>query len=150
MSHDMGLFRIYTCHSSAEECTYSCWRFIPLLLRKELTSAEVSLHSCLGLSFLPIKDDFDSANLFEESAETHIYDIHINPSFFAWNINFQTSHHHFFNHYTYICSDESFNDDAKKLSNSKIMAKIKVQGTENTVVSVQNEDYISLTDMAHC
>ena len=30
-----------------------------------------------------------------------------------------------------------------------IMAKIKVENTEITVVSVQNEDYISLTDMAH-
>ena len=30
-----------------------------------------------------------------------------------------------------------------------IMAKIKVQNTEISVVSVQNEDYISLTDMAH-
>ena len=29
------------------------------------------------------------------------------------------------------------------------MAKIKVENTEITVVSVQNEDYISLTDMAH-
>ncbi len=29
------------------------------------------------------------------------------------------------------------------------MAKIKVESTEITVVSVQNEDYISLTDMAH-
>ena len=29
------------------------------------------------------------------------------------------------------------------------MAKIKVQNTEISVVSVQNEDYISLTDMAH-
>ena len=29
------------------------------------------------------------------------------------------------------------------------MAKIKVEDTEITVVSVQNEDYISLTDMAH-
>ena len=28
------------------------------------------------------------------------------------------------------------------------MAKIKVENTEITVVSVQNEDYISLTDMA--
>ena len=31
----------------------------------------------------------------------------------------------------------------------KPMAKIKVENTEITVVSVQNEDYISLTDMAH-
>ena len=29
------------------------------------------------------------------------------------------------------------------------MAKIKVENTEISVVSVQNEDYISLTDMAH-
>ena len=29
------------------------------------------------------------------------------------------------------------------------MAKIKVENAEITVVSVQNEDYISLTDMAH-
>ena len=29
------------------------------------------------------------------------------------------------------------------------MARIKVENTEITVVSVQNEDYISLTDMAH-
>lgn len=29
------------------------------------------------------------------------------------------------------------------------MAKIIVQDTEITVVNVQNEDYISLTDMAH-
>ena len=29
------------------------------------------------------------------------------------------------------------------------MAKIKVENTEITVVSVQNEDYISLTDMAN-
>jgi hypothetical protein len=29
------------------------------------------------------------------------------------------------------------------------MAKIKVENTEITVVSVQNEDFISLTDMAH-
>ncbi len=29
------------------------------------------------------------------------------------------------------------------------MAKIKVENTEITVVSVQNEDYISLTDVAH-
>jgi hypothetical protein len=32
---------------------------------------------------------------------------------------------------------------------NEIMAKIKVENTEITVVSVQNEDYISLTDMAH-
>lgn len=31
----------------------------------------------------------------------------------------------------------------------RIMAKIKVENTEISVVSVQNEDYISLTDMAH-
>ena len=30
------------------------------------------------------------------------------------------------------------------------MAKIKVENTEISVVNVQNEDYISLTDMAHC
>lgn len=30
------------------------------------------------------------------------------------------------------------------------MARIKVENTEITIVSVQNEDYISLTDMAHC
>ena len=30
-----------------------------------------------------------------------------------------------------------------------LMAKLKVENTEITVVSVQNEDYISLTDMAH-
>ena len=29
------------------------------------------------------------------------------------------------------------------------MAKIKVENTEISVVNVQNEDYISLTDMAH-
>jgi hypothetical protein len=29
------------------------------------------------------------------------------------------------------------------------MAKIKVENTEIAVVSVLNEDYISLTDMAH-
>ena len=29
------------------------------------------------------------------------------------------------------------------------MARIKVENTEITIVSVQNEDYISLTDMAH-
>ena len=29
------------------------------------------------------------------------------------------------------------------------MAKIKVENTEISVVCVQNEDYISLTDMAH-
>ena len=29
------------------------------------------------------------------------------------------------------------------------MAKIKVDNTEISVVTVQNEDYISLTDMAH-
>ena len=34
-------------------------------------------------------------------------------------------------------------------TNRIIMAKIKVENTEITVVSVQNEDYISLTDMAH-
>lgn len=33
--------------------------------------------------------------------------------------------------------------------NIENMAKIKVDNTEITVVSVQNEDYISLTDMAH-
>ena len=37
----------------------------------------------------------------------------------------------------------------KELSNLRIMAKINVENTEITVVSVQNEDYISLTDMAH-
>jgi len=36
-----------------------------------------------------------------------------------------------------------------RLSNSRTMATIKVENTEITVVSVQNEDYISLTDMAH-
>ena len=29
------------------------------------------------------------------------------------------------------------------------MSKIKVENTEISVVNVQNEDYISLTDMAH-
>ena len=29
------------------------------------------------------------------------------------------------------------------------MAKIKVENTDISVVNVQNEDYISLTDMAH-
>ena len=29
------------------------------------------------------------------------------------------------------------------------MTKIKVENTYNSVVNVQNEDYISLTDMAH-
>jgi hypothetical protein len=33
--------------------------------------------------------------------------------------------------------------------NKTCMGKIKVENTEITVVSVQNEDYISLTDMAH-
>jgi hypothetical protein len=52
---------------------------------------------------------------------------------------------------TFQSSEETpiFARTIETIQQTIIMAKIKVDNTEITVVNVQNEDYISLTDMAH-